>query len=318
MTSNGNRQRPTWAAMSGVWSFRESIAEYTRIEGAPQPVGVALSSARVRNGRISTTIRLNDATENCGRVLLGYSTVTRRYYSAGLGGYGRAYVIDEHDPERGWQAVTSAGRASQLDGSTDYDVEVHVRGQRLRLAVDDIEIFDQHLPHPLEGRQAGLFARGPGPVTFRDVEWSGARPKAFVVMQFTEPFDSLYADVIRPVCDELQFSAYRADDVFRPGLILQDVIAGLVESDVIIAEITPTNANVFYELGYAHARHTPTVLLARRNGTLPFDVSGHRVIFYDDSIGGKAEVEAALRKHLLGIREGTGYWRPGSPETRPA
>ncbi len=93
---------------------------------------------------------------------------------------------------------------------------------------------------------------------------------------------------------------------FVPGLILQDIITGLVESDVIIAEITPTNANVFYELGYAHARNTPTVLLARRNGTLPFDISGHRVIFYDDSIRGKPEVEAALRRHLSSILGGTG------------
>ena len=83
-------------------------------------------------------------------------------------------------------------------------------------------------------------------------------------MQFTEPYDSLYSEVIGPVCEELEFEAYRADDVFRPGIILQDIISGLVESDVIIAEISPTNANVFYELGYAHARNQPTVLLARR------------------------------------------------------
>ena len=120
-------------------------------------------------------------------------------------------------------------------------------------------------------------------------------------MEFTEPFDSLYGEVIRPVCEDLELDPYRADDVFRPGLILQDIISGLVESDVIIAEITPTNANVFYELGYAHARNTPTVLLARRNGTLPFDISGHRVIFYDDSIRGKPEVETALKRHLRSI-----------------
>ena len=291
--------------MSGAWSFRESAAEYTRSQDAPRPVGVALCSARIRNGRISTNIRLGDPAENAGRILLGYNTVTGGYYSAGLGGYGRAYVIDEHVPREGWQAVNHDGRASQLDGSTPYDVVVDIRGQRLRLTVDGIELIDQHLPHPLEGGQAGLFAWGPGPVSFENLEWSGARPRAFVVMQFTEPFNSLYAEVIRPVCEELQFEAYRADDVFRPGLVLQDIIAGLVESDAIIAEITPTNANVFYELGYAHARNTPTVLLARRNGTLPFDISGHRVIFYDDTIRGKPEVEAALRRHLSSILRGT-------------
>ena len=304
--TNGNGSRPAWAAMSGAWSFRESGAEYTRAGGSPQPVGVALSSARIRNGRLSAQIRLGNPEENAGRLLLGYNTATGGYYSAGLGGYGRACVIDEHVPGLGWQAVKHAGRVSQLQPSTVYDVEVDVRGQRLCLTVDGIDLIDQHLPHPLEGDQAGLFAWGPGPITFENVEWSGGRPRAFVVMQFTEPFDSLYAEVIRPVCEELRFDAYRADDVFRPGLILQDIIAGLVESDVIIAEITPTNANVFYELGYAHARNTPTVLLARRNGTLPFDISGHRVIFYDDSIRGKPEVETALRKHLSSILGGTG------------
>ncbi len=304
--SNGSRNRATWAAISGDWSFRESSAEYTRPEDAPQAVGVALSSARIRNGRMSAQIRLGNPEEGAGRLLLGYNTVTGSYYSAGLGGYGRAYVIDEHVPRRGWRAVRHEGRVSQLDGSTPYNVTVDVRGQRLRLAVDGIELIDQQLPHPLEGHQAGLFACGSGPVGFEDIEWSDDRPRAFVVMQFTEPFDSLYAEVIRPVCEELQFDAYRADDVFRPGPILQDIITGLVESDVIIAEITPTNANVFYELGYAHARNTPTVLLARRNGTLPFDISGHRVIFYDDSIRGKPEVEAALRRHLSSIVGTTG------------
>ena len=292
--------------MSGAWSFQESRAECAGAGGSPQPVGVALSSARIRNGRMSAHIRLDNPDENAGRLLLGYDTATGGYYSAGLGGYGRAYVIDEHVPGLGWQAVKHEGRVSQLQASTAYQVEVDVRGQRLCLAVDGIELIDQHLPHPLEGDQAGLFAWGPGPITFENVEWSSERPRAFVVMQFTEPFDSLYAEVIRPVCEELRFDAYRADDVFRPGLILQNIIAGLVESDVIIAEITPTNANVFYELGYAHARNTPTVLLARRNGTLPFDISGHRVIFYDDSIGGKPEVEAALRRHLSSILGGPG------------
>ena len=250
---------------------------------------------------MSAEIRLDNPHENAGRLLLGYNTVTGGYYSAGLGGYERAYLIDEHVPGRGWQAVRQEGRASHLDGATTYHVTADIRGQRLRLAVDGIEVIDQHLPHPLEGRQAGLFAWGPGPVAFQNVEWSADRPRAFVVMQFTEPFDSLYAEVIRPVCEELECRAYRADEVFRPGLILQDIVSGLVESDVVIADITPTNANVFYELGYAHARNTPTVLLARRNGNLPFDGSGHRVIFYDDSIAGKSEVEAALTRHLSSI-----------------
>ena len=83
---------------------------------------------------------------------------------------------------------------------------------------------------------------------------------------------------------------------------MQDIIQGLTESHVVIAEITPPNPNVFYELGYSHALHKPTILLADREATtLPFDLSGYRVIFYDNTIRGKGSVEADLRQHLAAI-----------------
>jgi nucleoside 2-deoxyribosyltransferase len=118
----------------------------------------------------------------------------------------------------------------------------------------------------------------------------------------------LYQEVIQPVSHRAGFKALRADDVYRPGVILQDIIRGIVESDVIVADITPTtNPNIFYELGYAHALQKPTILLANRAQIekLPFDVSGYRVIFYDDTIGGKRDIESTLEKHLESIRR----WR---------
>jgi nucleoside 2-deoxyribosyltransferase len=73
------------------------------------------------------------------------------------------------------------------------------------------------------------------------------------------------------------------------------------KSEVIIAEITPVNQNVFYELGYAHALGKPTILLAERGKQLPFDVSGYRVLIYDNTIAGKRQVEDGLKKHLNSI-----------------
>jgi nucleoside 2-deoxyribosyltransferase len=94
---------------------------------------------------------------------------------------------------------------------------------------------------------------------------------------------------------------YRVDEVYRPGIILQDIITGIAESEVIVAEITPPNANVFYELGYAHALSKPTILLAERGKELPFDIKSYRCIFYDNTIRGKKEVELNLRRHLASI-----------------
>jgi len=45
----------------------------------------------------------------------------------------------------------------------------------------------------------------------------------------------------------------------------------------------------------------PTILLAQRGRDLPFDIRSYRVIFYDDSIGGKPAVERDLREHLHAI-----------------
>ena len=70
-----------------------------------------------------------------------------------------------------------------------------------------------------------------------------------------------------------------------------------------MAEISTQNPNVFYELGYAHALRKPAILLVRRQEgqKMPFDVSGYRAIFYDDSIGGKKAVERTLEQHLKAV-----------------
>ena len=54
-------------------------------------------------------------------------------------------------------------------------------------------------------------------------------------MQFTTPFNELFEDVIQPVCADLGINAYRASDIYRPGVVLQDIIQGLAESNVIIS-----------------------------------------------------------------------------------
>jgi hypothetical protein len=121
-------------------------------------------------------------------------------------------------------------------------------------------------------------------------------------MQFGQPFDSLYQEVVRPlVTDLLGLSVVRMEEVAGPGIVFEDMQRQLAEAQIVIAEITAPNQNVFYELGYAHALNKPTILMAQRGKELPFDIRSYRVIFYDDSIGGKPALERSLRKHLEAI-----------------
>ena len=290
-----------WAPISGQWKIKAKKIEYLGPDDPNTPVGVAISTARVRNGQISVRICLNNSDQNSGRILLGYHTVTGAYYSVGLAGYGYAYVIDEFIPGQGWRSVISKGSKKQLEAKRNYEMQVGIHGQSVSLNIDGIRIMDYTLPSPLGGGQAGLFAWGPGPVSFENFDWSGDIARSFIVMPLSPPFNDLYKEVIIPVCEKIGILAFRADDVFKPGIIMQDIIQALVESDIIIAEISSENPNVYYEIGYAHALGKPTILLAKKDSELPFDISGYRVIFYDNSIGGKPEVEKNLEKHLNNI-----------------
>ena len=75
-------------------------------------------------------------------------------------------------------------------------------------------------------------------------------------------FEELYSDVIEPLTKKFGLCPYRADQVYGPGNILEDIIRGIETAQIVIAEITPANENVYYEVGYAHALKKPTILLA--------------------------------------------------------
>ena len=234
------------------------------------------------------------------RLLLGYDAATKNYYTVGLGGYRRAYVVHECRGNT-HRLLHGVGQTGYLQPSATYDIAASVHSDQVTLAVNGISVFKESLPRKLSS-QPGVFAYAKGVVKFESFEWTPKRAKAFVVMQFGDPYDNLYERVIKRVCEESGFDVERADDIYRPGVILQDITAALDSADVVIAEISPDNPNVFYEVGFAHARRTPTILLARHHVKLPFDVSGYRTIFYADTIGGKDDVESDLRRHLAHIR----------------
>ena len=295
-----------WAPIEGIWQSEPDSLTYL---GPKVPVerrdsafqgGIALSGVRFTGGKVKATIILPPNAE-AGHILLGYASADSRYITVGIGGYEEAYVIAELAPRAGLRRLKGAGLVDNLKRNHPYRVDVGVEGQRITLKVDGIRVLNHVLSEPLEREQVGLFALGNEPVSFGPVEISAQALSAFVVMQFTSPFNELYEDVIQPVCADLGIEAYRASDIYRPGVILQDIIQGLAESNVIIAEITPANPNVFYELGYSHALNKPVILLAARDTELPFDVGGYRVIFCEDAIRGKSSLETELRRHLSNI-----------------
>jgi hypothetical protein len=96
----------------------------------------------------------------------------------------------------------------------------------------------------------------------------------FVIMPFAKEFNAVY----ETIQDGLRglMKCKRADDLHIGRPILTRILEGICGAELIIADLTGCNANVFYELGLVHA-HTPDVLLLTQDlNAVPFDLRQFR------------------------------------------
>lgn len=88
--------------------------------------------------------------------------------------------------------------------------------------------------------------------------------------------------IIKPAAEGCGYNnPLRADEITQPGTITRQVIERLIEDDLVIADLSWHNPNVFYELAIRHAVRKPVVQLIREVDSLPFDVINSRTIKYD-------------------------------------
>lgn len=88
--------------------------------------------------------------------------------------------------------------------------------------------------------------------------------------------------LIKPAAEDHGFRCFRADDMHEPGKIDEQVIREVINSDLVVADLTDHNPNVFYELAVRHATQKPVILLMKQGQNVPFDITTQRTIFYDD------------------------------------
>lgn len=103
----------------------------------------------------------------------------------------------------------------------------------------------------------------------------------FMIMPFGGWFTPYWKSVFKPALHELQMNAERADDFYQPGSLLALLRSQIKSADVILADLTDRNPNVFYELGLAHESQIPVVMLTQNIQDVPSDILGVRLIEYD-------------------------------------
>jgi hypothetical protein len=124
------------------------------------------------------------------------------------------------------------------------------------------------------------------------------RKQVFVIMPFAREFDDVYILGIREVAEKMGLVVERADDVEHNGQILEVIQQKIRDYHLVVADTTLPNPNVFYEVGYAHASGTPTILVARSGGKPPFDVQSFNHIFYETIVDLRDKLEKRIRTTL--------------------
>jgi nucleoside 2-deoxyribosyltransferase len=152
--------------------------------------------------------------------------------------------------------------------------------------VELVEIYSRTVAAAIEAKQELLMVT--------------TAPYVFVLMPFDEEFRDVYELGIKAVCQGLRYRCERVDEMDFNDSILSQIYKSIQAADVVVADMTDRNPNVFYEVGYAHALQKEVILLTQRASDIPFDLKVHNHIIYEGKI---TQLQALLRRRLTSSRK---------------
>lgn len=140
----------------------------------------------------------------------------------------------------------------------------------------------------------------------------GLRPLAFMVMPFRRKdthapapapasidFDALWEKAFCPALTALGYEPVRADQDLG-ALIIKEMLERLYFSDLVVADLTIPNGNVYYEVGIRHAAQSSGCVLIGADWARPlFDVDQMRQLRYALPEGEVTESTAEAIRNLL-------------------
>lgn len=97
-------------------------------------------------------------------------------------------------------------------------------------------------------------------------------------------FDRVYKYLIKPACEKAQFKPIRADDVVSSNHIVIDILRKIIDSHMVLCDLSAKNPNVLYELGLRQAFNKPAALIKDDKTADIFDIQGFRYFPYDHQL----------------------------------
>jgi hypothetical protein len=160
-------------------------------------------------------------------------------------------------------------------------------------AVKDVDLYRFLLRNVRPRRQR--------PTVFQILEHENVEPAlASAMMPFDVRFNAVY-DSIRQAADHVGLRCRRADDIWENAAIIQDVVALIDRSRIVVVDCTGRNPNVFYEAGIAHTLGREVILITQSEQDIPFDLRHLRHVRYLDNAEGRLALTEALQAGMRTI-----------------
>lgn len=117
--------------------------------------------------------------------------------------------------------------------------------------------------------------------------------------------DLTFDCIISPVVSAMGYEPSRADKKMVAGKLTNQIFEDLVESDLVIADLSFANPNVYYELAVRHTVTKPCIhMLSPLNAPIPFDIKGMRTILFDTDIRSGDKARDELKGQIESIEAG--------------
>lgn len=131
------------------------------------------------------------------------------------------------------------------------------------------------------------------------MEATRPKPFVFVLMPFDHSFADVYSIGIKEACSAAGAYCERLDEQYFTEDMLERIFNQIAKADLIIADMTGKNPNVFYEVGYAHALGKPVILITKNADDIPFDLKHRYHVDYSSGIVSlREQLQPYVRWHL--------------------
>lgn len=172
------------------------------------------------------------------------------------------------------------------------------RADRMRGLLEEFGVTEPDMVLEAAGRFWTGLPGDPGSAPWTAGSASQFRPHAFVAMPFHDAFEDRFHFGIAPRVHDAGLLCERMDQVSFTGDVVEMMKRRISSAEVVVADLSESNPNVYLEVGYAWACRIPTILMCDDATEPAFDVRGHRFLRYT-SIRRLAEL---LAVELDGIR----------------